>query len=208
MIYPPYPILLVDPPWWYSDRYNIHNTKFGGGVCSQYALLKDDDLAALPVGNLAAKDSVLFLWATGPKIAEGVVHRVLAAWGFEPKNFVFVWEKTNADGSPWFGTGYYCGGNAEYVVLATRKGGGVLKPEVRPHQILRAPHPRGDDKKIIHSAKPKEIRERIDAMYPFLRKVELFARDCEVGWDATGLDYDGIDIRDLLAQHEPVRKAA
>ncbi len=196
-----YPVILADPCWFYNDRYNIHNSRFGGGAFAQYGLMRDEDLAALPVDRLATKDAILFCWATGPKINEGVVHRVIDAWGFVPKNYVFVWEKTNRDGSPWYGTGFYCGGNAEFVIIATRNKGGTLKPAMRPNQIVRAPHPTDPvTKKKIHSAKPREVRDRIDLMYPNLKKLELFARDCQPGWDATGLDYDGKDIRDLLAE--------
>ena len=40
-----------------------------------------------------------------------------------------------------------------------------------------------------HSAKPEEVRGRIDAMFPGLRKIELFARgQIDEGWTAWGLE--------------------
>ena len=37
-----------------------------------------------------------------------------------------------------------------------------------------------------HSAKPTEIRKRIDAMYSNLSRIELFARQQIEGWDCWG----------------------
>lgn len=37
-----------------------------------------------------------------------------------------------------------------------------------------------------HSAKPDAVQERIEALYPTARKVELFARRRRPGWDAWG----------------------
>ena len=39
-----------------------------------------------------------------------------------------------------------------------------------------------------HSAKPEEVRRRIEAMFPTQRKIELFARAPATGWTAWGLE--------------------
>ena len=39
-----------------------------------------------------------------------------------------------------------------------------------------------------HSAKPNEVRDRIAAMFPKQKKIELFARQQTPGWTAWGLD--------------------
>ena len=52
-----------------------------------------DALCALPVETLAAKDCLLFLWATFPMLPEAL--RLIKAWGFTFKTVAFVWLKRN-----------------------------------------------------------------------------------------------------------------
>ena len=52
-----------------------------------------DELCALPVADLAAPDSALFLWATFPQLPEAL--RLIKAWGFQYKSVAFVWLKKN-----------------------------------------------------------------------------------------------------------------
>ena len=37
-----------------------------------------------------------------------------------------------------------------------------------------------------HSAKPAEVRKRIEEMFPEQNKIELFAREAPEGWDVHG----------------------
>ena len=46
-----------------------------------------EELCALPVADLAAPDSVLFLWATFPQLPETL--RLIKAWGFQYKSVGF-----------------------------------------------------------------------------------------------------------------------
>ena len=52
-----------------------------------------DELCALPVADLAAPDSTLFLWATFPQLPEAL--RLIQEWGFTYKSVAFVWLKKN-----------------------------------------------------------------------------------------------------------------
>lgn len=57
-----YGIIYADPPWHY-DR------KHGSGVAeNHYPTMSIEEICALPVSELAAKDSALFLWATFPQL--------------------------------------------------------------------------------------------------------------------------------------------
>ena len=59
-----YGIIYADPPWRY-DR------KHGSGVAeNHYPTMSIEEICALPVSELAAKDSALFLWATFPQLNE------------------------------------------------------------------------------------------------------------------------------------------
>ena len=66
----------------------------------------------MPVADLAAPDSALFLWATFPQLPEAL--RLIEAWGFTYKSVAFVWLKKNKKADSWFyGLGFWTRGNAE-----------------------------------------------------------------------------------------------
>lgn len=89
-----YGIVYADPPW----RYDM---KRGNGVAeNHYPTMSIEEICALPVADLAAKDSALFLWATFPQLNEAF--RVMEAWGFKYKTLAFLWLKQNRKAVPGF----------------------------------------------------------------------------------------------------------
>ena len=109
-----------------------------------------DELCALPVADLAAPDSALFLWATFPQLPEAL--RLIQAWGFAYKSVAFVWLKKNRKADSWFyGLGFWTRGNAEVCLLATR--GHPKRQAANVHQFIISPIE-------AHSKKPDEARER------------------------------------------------
>ena len=94
-----------------------------------------DELSALPVADLAAPDSALFLWATFPQLPEAL--RLIQAWGFTYKSVAFVWLKKNRKADSWFyGLGFWTRGNAEICLLATR--GHPKRQAANVHQFIIA----------------------------------------------------------------------
>jgi N6-adenosine-specific RNA methylase IME4 len=167
----PYDIIYADPPWQYDDGAEDPSRDVNG----KYATIPTDDICTMPVAGIAADDAALGLWITGPKFEEGL--RVVHAWGFTYKA-VIVWEKTNADGSPFMGTGRTVRNACEFLIVATR--GNVLPPAKPPINIVHA-------QRMGHSAKPAIFRDLLQGMYPsFERRVELFARERPDGWTAWG----------------------
>ena len=78
-----------------------------------------EELCALPVAELAAKDSALFMWATFPQLPEAL--RLIRAWGFTYKSVAFIWLKKNRKADSWFyGLGFWTRANAEVCLLATK----------------------------------------------------------------------------------------
>src|ERR1700724_4762952 len=78
--------ILADPPWQFQN-----NT----GKCapehrrlSRYGTMKLDEIMALPVEQLAAPTSHLYLWCPNAMLPEGLA--VLKAWGFTYKSNI-VW---------------------------------------------------------------------------------------------------------------------
>ena len=106
-------MIYADPPWRYTHK------GLQGAAEKHYPTMGIDEICALPVADLAAPDSVLFLWATFPQLPEAL--RLINAWGFTYKSVAFVWLKKNRKSEGWFyGLGFWTRGNAEICLLATR----------------------------------------------------------------------------------------
>ena len=135
-----------------------------------------EDIKALPVGELAAKDCALFLWITFPCLCEAL--EVLTAWGFSYKTVAFVWVKQNRKNDDLFtGMGYWTRANAEICILATK--GHPKRVDAGVRQVILSHIEE-------HSKKPDEARERIVRLMGDLPRVELFARQSPEGWDVWG----------------------
>jgi len=182
-----YNVILSDCPWQYADRAGSR------GVENHYRTMSNKDLMHLRVGDLAAEDSVHFLWVTGPFMLTGI--RLLQAWGFTYKGVAFTWVKKNKKADTFFtGMGHYTRSNAEFVLIGTR---GRLERKSRSvHSIVVAPV-------MKHSAKPEDVRDRIVELYGDVPRLEIFARSKCEGWDQTGLELDGKDVRDFIDEVSP-----
>ena len=83
-------ILTVDPPWFYQNW----TAKKNGAAQAHYPGMKIEELAQLPIGKLGAKNSLCFLWVTGPKLLEDAHTILFKAWGYRPATIFLVWVKT------------------------------------------------------------------------------------------------------------------
>jgi len=172
-----YKIIYADPPWKYKDKLCQ-----GGGAESHYPCLTVDEICALPVSQIADRDSVLLLWTTGPQL--DVALEVITCWGFTYKTVGFTWVKVNRrKGTLFMGMGRHTRQNAEFCLLAKRgKGAERLRKDIHSTQY----HPLND-----HSRKPAQFRKEIERLYGDVPRIELFAREHVPGWDVWGdeLDY-------------------
>lgn len=205
----PYQTIVADPPWWYAPRNKLRQDgttpSQGIGACHHYDQLSTDEIAAMPVAQLAAGRCHLYLWATCPLLPDAL--QVMDAWGFRWATVAFVWVKMNAgrwqaaqarvwqrgmfepadacvaaflDGLAFFGPGFYTGSNVELVLLGTRGKPFAHAVGCKASQLVFAPR-RG------HSAKPEAVQDRIEWMYPdAMPRLELFARRALPGWTAWG----------------------
>ncbi len=187
-------VILADPPWrfknWTMQAQAKKDEKWARrNGRSPYAVMTTEDIAGLPVGDIAAKDCILFLWATYPKLPDAF--EVMAGWGFTYKSVAFTWVKNNPSGVGFkLGLGYWTRGNPEIVLLGTR--GKPKRVCNRVPNLVIAPVSR-------HSRKPDDVHVRIEQLMGDLPRVELFARRPYPGWVTVGNDIDGVDIRDSLA---------
>lgn len=162
-----------------SGSYNRpdYDRKHGSGVAeNHYPTMSIEEICALPVSELAAKDSTLFLWATFPQLNEAF--RVIDAWGFKYKTLAFLWLKQNRKADSWFyGMGFWTRSNAEVCLLATRG---------RPKRQCAGIHQFVISHIEQHSKKPDEVRDKIVKLMGDQPRVELFARQKTPGWDVWG----------------------
>lgn len=179
-----YRTIVADPPWsygrdekrWASSRSSRKTNPTGSGhlehIAMPYETMASQAIEALPIGNLADDDSILFLWATSRHLPDAF--GVLAAWGFDYRQ-TLVWRKT---GNPSPFGGSVAPQHAEFVLVGRRG-----KPDVGrlASSVFEAPAPQVGQ----HSAKPDAFLDLVEQISPEPR-VELFARRARFGWDYAG----------------------
>jgi N6-adenosine-specific RNA methylase IME4 len=165
-----FPVVLCDCPW----KYDFASTE-SRAIENQYPTASVQELClgifnGRDVRTLFAKDAAMFFWATAPKLREAL--QVLDAWGFEYKTN-FVWDKEK------IGMGYWCRGQHEHLLVATRGDMPAPDASARVSSVIRAD-------RDAHSEKPKVVFSIIKKMFPKLPKLQLFGREQEAGWVTWG----------------------
>ena len=172
-----YGVIYADPPWRFEPY--SRTTGMDRAADNHYPTSRLSDIKALDVKSIAARDCVLFLWATVPMLVQAL--EVMRDWGFEYKSQA-VWAKDRV------GTGYWFRNQHEILLLGTR--GHVPAPAMGTQwsSVIQALVRR-------HSEKPEVFREMIESYFPTLPKIELHARGpiARPGWDVWGLEAPGLD---------------
>lgn len=189
-LYPPLPInkydiIYADPPWDYGGKTqydksvikkenpSFEKNIFISSASFKYPTLKMKDLLKLDVASISADNCILFMWTTGPQMANAI--ELGETWGFEYKTVAFVWDKQIHN------PGRYTLSQTEFV-LAFKKGKFPQPRGARNVKQLVSVH------RMEHSKKPQEVIKGITNMFPSQRKIELFARSSFEGWDTWGLE--------------------
>lgn len=177
-----YATVVCDPPWPQKRGGPLrggHGEGFVGTAHSlpmPYSTMAVADIASLPVADIAASDSHLYLWTTNRFLPDAFI--VARAWGFKPST-VLVWAKAPIGA----GLGGSYGIATEYVLFARR---GSLKATSRVgRNWFTWKRPYDERGKPMHSAKPPEFFQMVEAVSPGPR-LELFARRDRPGWDVWG----------------------
>lgn len=177
--------IYADPPWafkaWAKDKMLKDGTS-PRAVERHYPVHETSVIADLPIGELAAHDSCLFMWFSWPMLPDAMA--LIEAWGFTYKTCAFCWVKGDARQVEFFNgetkadmtLGYWTRANSEACLLATRGKPKRLDAGVRQGII----EPRRE-----HSRKPDCVYSRIERLVagPYL---ELFARSTRPGWSSWG----------------------
>ena len=164
-----YGVIVSDPEW--KDEVWSEETGMDRAAANHYPVSPEEVIKSRPVGKLAAKDCVLWMWTTNQhlRIALGVME----AWGFEYKSN-YVWVK---DG---ISTGRWNRSRHEILLIGTR--GNPVCPAPGTQWDLAIMSPR-----LAHSEKPKCFLEMIEQYFPNIPKIELNCRGKpRPGWDAWG----------------------
>ena len=161
-----YGVLYADPPWRFEPY--SRETGLNRAADNHYPTMTLDEIKRLQVP--AAKDCVLFLWATAPMLCEAL--EVLRAWGFAYKSHC-IWAK------PRKGTGFWFRNAHELLLVGTRGNVAAPAPGHQPLSVIEAAATR-------HSKKPEAFAEMIERLFPRTNKLEMFARQPRLGWHSWG----------------------
>lgn len=170
-----YDLIMADPPWSfenYSAPGEEKNPK------AHYDCMTLADICALPVGQLAAGDCALWLWATHPMLPDALL--VLRAWGFRFATSG-VWVKQTPTGKLTFGTGYVLRSASEPFLIGVN---GSPKFGASVRTVV-------EGVRREHSRKPDEAYDAALRLVPGAeRRLDLFSRQRRPGWESWGAESD------------------
>jgi len=181
--------ILADPPWRFTNR--------TGKVAPEhrrldrYSTMRLDDICAMPVRTIAAKNGHLYLWVPNALLPDGL--RVMEAWGFRYVSNI-VWAKRRKDGGPdGRGVGFYFRNVTELLMFGVRGSLRTLAPARSQVNMI-------ETRKREHSRKPDEQYELIQDCSPG-PYLELFARHSRPGWTAWGAE-SAVEVHPRGKQHK------
>lgn len=163
----PFRVFVADPPWAYTKR-TEDGTHRGE---RPYPDMPTSQICALPIGELAHDDAILWLWTTNAFMRDAF--DVARAWGFGVKT-ILTWAKDR------MGTGDWLRGKTEHCLLAVR--GRPTVNLTNQTTLLVA-------KVREHSRKPDEFYRLVEQLCPG-SKVDIFAREQRKGWATWGAEQE------------------
>lgn len=185
-----YSLLMIDPPWAFVTRSEKGQ---GKSPSAHYGTMTMEEIAALPVADLAADDCLLWMWCTGNNLPQAL--QIMDAWGF-----VFstsgAWVKTTRRGKIAFGTGFVLRNSHEPFLIGRRGAPKIAVRNVR--STLMAPVRE-------HSRKPDLAYQEARRLIPYGRAADIFSRETrDGGWESWGNEagkFDGDPTLPLAGQH-------
>jgi N6-adenosine-specific RNA methylase IME4 len=205
-----YGIILSDNEWDFLTRSENGRDRSPG-----YPVSSLEELMARRVGDIAAPDCVLFMWATVPMLIEAII--CAEAWGFmlltrdDVTGHLAIDKSRARYVSHWAWvkdkiiTGYWGRGKHELLLIFTR--GNPVAPAMgtQPASVVEGPvdlEPAIANAKPWkageHSAKPDLFMDWIDRLFPDAAKIELNARQARPGWDRWGNEAPEVDRNGMV----------
>lgn len=184
-----YDLIMIDPPWPTEMR-----SKKGEGKSHtrHYGSMSFEEIAALPVGQLASEHSGLFVWGVWPHMLYGgdpkkhyrdfnagrsPIGECIHRWGARVVSGG-NWQKLTKNGKKAFGPGYRVRSSSEPFILAIF--GNPKNSKSMRNSI--------DGLRRGHSEKPEEAYAWCEKWMPKARCVELFSRTSRPNWDTWGYE--------------------
>ncbi len=159
----PFDLILSDPPW----KYDFSSTR-NRDIENQYDTATVDEIIKHCPNS--ADNSVLFLWATAPKLLEALA--VMKAWGFEYRTHA-IWDKEK------IGCGHWFRGQHELLLVGVKGSPGCPIHSQRISSVLR-------EERTEHSKKPECVYKWIEEAFPDRTKLEMYCRNPRKGWSVWG----------------------
>ena len=181
-----YEIIYADPAWSFGDRLRSSKKKADGKMDyreleRQYDTMSIKEMCKIPVKNITAENSVLFMWTTDAHLEEAM--KVINAWGFKYKTIGFVWNKKTNKGNQVCFMGKWTMKGSEICLLATKGKAHSMIEKHNVRQLVEAERQK-------HSKKPDEVRNRIVELLGNRPRLEMFCRESKQGWDVWGNEVD------------------
>lgn len=174
-------MMMVDFPWLFETWSPIGKTKKSPEA--HYDTMTLDEIKAMPIGHLASRNAVLWLWGTHPMMPLQL--DCIPAWGFQYVTSG-VWVKRTKNGKLGFGTGYRLRSASEPFFLATN-GNPETCRSVRT--VIEGPLRE-------HSRKPDEAYREAERLMPHARRLDMFGRQTREGWTTWGKEATKFDQQD------------
>jgi N6-adenosine-specific RNA methylase IME4 len=170
--------ILMDPPWRFANRTGKVGPEHRR--LRRYPTMDLEEIAAIPVGQLALPRSHLYLWCPNALLMEALT--IMKAWGFTYKTNL-VWYKVRKDGGPdGRGVGFYFRNVTELLLFGVKGKLRTAQPGRTQVNVIVA-------RKREHSRKPDAIYRIIEACSPG-PYLELFARQRVPKWTQWGEEVD------------------
>ncbi len=169
-----YSTVLADPPWRFENRTGKMAPEHQRLL--RYPTMTLEEISEIPISQVAAANSHLYLWVPNALLAEGL--EIMKRWGFTYKTNI-VWYKIRKDGGPdGRGVGFYFRNVTELILFGIRGQMRTLQPGRTQVNIISS-------QKREHSRKPDQIYNLVESCSPG-PYLELFARFRREGWDQWG----------------------
>lgn len=168
-----FPLIYADPPWDYKDK-----RKGRGGAAGHYKTARMAEIAMHIEQFPAPEGCVLMCWQTWPMETEQ--DDLLRGLGWRKVGLGFIWHKLTVHGKEHFGGGLAgTRGNTEPCFMWRRGRHYPRRVNASVREWVDAPF-------TEHSAKPPEVRRRIEILFGDIPRIELYARGSVPGWHVWG----------------------
>lgn len=213
-------VIVADPPWPFADKLKMSDV--ARGAEANYSVMSIKDIRELPIAKFSDSDGcILALWVPSSLLQEGL--DTMKDWGFKHKQ-TYIWVKTkkfpmkglfksilkgvkqakslrslllalqyNINEVLAFGMGRLFRQTHEICLI------GVNNSKIYKSLKNKAQRSVSFAPNLRHSAKPEDLQDSLDIMFPEGNRLELFARRHRSDWVCLGNEVcNGEDIRDSL----------